>query len=418
MSSDYTPCTKRAADGIDDSGEGFVDCGMRALPSCLPLLVFAVGCARAPSPAPAPPPSPAPRAVAPLPRQRDLSPDVELRLRAAFQRSDAGDPAGALAAVRALSAASEGSCDLSERLAHLSRRLGAIDLAWRFARQAVRLQPESAAALWQLGLVERDLDETAAVGARFRKARDLAPDSVEPRLALADFLESEQHLALAEEERRALIALQPDNPAGWGLLATNLHRQDRWDDARAALETADRLAPGNPAVWTLRAQIDLDEASWIPERAAELRARARQALEEGMRTAPVPAGAFLLGRACEESGDARGARAAWERAYRDAPDQPGLRPRLARLRIRQGAREAGEALLTEERVHTQTREEFSRLLSRAAAAPEDPVRRRELARACDARGMAARARLEWGRLLETRPGDPEARARLAALAGR
>lgn len=388
---------------------------MRALLLCC-WITLAAGCAQKPAP-PSATPSPAAARVVALPRQFDLSADSAARLSAAYRMADDGDAAGALAAVRALEPSAAGSCDLSERLANLSRRLGAVDLAYRFARQAVRIQPKSAAALLQLGAVERDLDDVAAVGDRFREARDLAPDSAEPRLALAAFLESESHFAEAEPELRMLTALQPDNPAGWGLLATNLHRQERWDDARAALDAAERLAPGNPAVWTLRAQIDLDAAGRFPDQALALRARARNALEDGVKATPVPAGWYLLGRACEESGDHRGARAAWEEAYRLAPDQPGLRPRLGRLRIRQGATAAGEALLTEERVQTEVRETFSRLVSRAAAS-KDVARRRELARYCDSRGMAARARLEWGRLLEARPGDSEAKARLAALAGK
>lgn len=380
-----------------------------------PLLLTAIallplGCSKPPAPPAAKPP-----AVEPMPRKRDIQPEDAQRLQQAFEAFDSKDVRGTMALLGPLIAASAKSSDLSERLAHLTKRMGAIDLAWQFAIQALRIDPESPAALVGLAAIERELDWSAPVRRRLEKAKKLAPRSVEPRLALAEFLESEGQNTTAETELRELIAMAPDNPTGWGLLATNLHRQGRYDDARKALDDVDRRSPGLPSAVALRAQVDLDDASKRPQEAATLRERAKSALADAVKGDALPITWFLHGRALEETGDQRGARDAYEEAYKRDPDLNGLRTRLGRLRIRLGDTDGGEELIAEERTRTEEREELSRAISRSAADQENAEKHREVARLCEKRGNKARARLEWGLVLRTKKNDVEAMQRMKAL---
>ena len=48
-------------------------------------------------------------------------------------------------------------------------------------------------------------------------------------------------------------------PAGWGMLATNLHLQKRIAEARTVLEeAAKRSDPNDPAIWILSAKLDIE----------------------------------------------------------------------------------------------------------------------------------------------------------------
>jgi len=350
-----------------------------------------------------------------MPRKRDIQPEDEQSLQQAYKAFEAKDARGTMALLGPLIAASAKSSDLSERLAHLTKRMGAIDLAWQFAVQALRIDQESPAALVGLAAIERELDWPAPIRRRLEKAKKLAPRSVEPRLALASFLESEGQNTAAETELRELIAMAPDNPTGWGLLATNLHRQGRYDDARRALDEVERRSPGLPSTVALRAQVDLDDASKRPEEAGKLRERAKAALADAVKANAMPITWFLHGRALEETGDQRSARDSYEEAYKRDPDLNGLRTRLGRLRIRLGDTDGGEDLITEERVRTEEREELSRAISRSAADQEDAEKHRDVARLSEKRGNKARARLEWGLVLRTKKNDPEAIQRMKAL---
>ena len=344
-----------------------------------------------------------------------MAPEDEKRLQQAYEAFESGDRRATMVLLGPLITASAKSSDLSERLAHLTRRMGAIDLAWQFAIQAVRIDPESPAALVGLAAIERDLDWPAPVRRRLEKAKKLAPRSVEPRLALASFLESEGQDSTAEAELRELIALAPDNPTGWGLLATNLHRQARYDDARKALDEVDKRAPGLPSSFALRAQIDLDDAAKRPDAASALRESARKALASATGADGVPVIWFLRGRALEETGDLRGARDAYEEALKRDRNQTGLRTRLGRLRIRLGDPDGGDELITEQRLWTEDRETFSRAISRSAADQGNADLHREVAKLAEKMGNNARARLEWGLVLRTKKNDPEAVARMKAL---
>lgn len=363
-----------------------------------------------------PPQVAASKLVLPLPSNEDLTAEDEAEVNRAMVAIQERDIPTTLGMIRKLSPKSTTSADLSERLAATCRAFGEVDLAWRFAKQAVAIAPDSPSALLVLSVTESDLDWPGKVGERIKRIKQLAPNSVEPLLALATFYQAAAQYKEAEAEYRALIALDADNPAGWGMLAANLHLQKRLTDARAAnQEAAKRTGPDNPAIWVLEAKIDIDEAEANPSRAAELYKKALTSLEEGIKVAPVPAAYMALGRVREATGDLKGALDAFEKSYAMLPDQVGLRPRLARLRIRAGQTAKGEKLIAEEQKAVDSKDKLTRAVNGSGANLTDVERHRVVALEADKRKMSSRARLEWSIIAHLNPGDAQAEARLKTL---
>ncbi|MFM7321895.1 MAG: hypothetical protein ACKO5K_10290 [Armatimonadota bacterium] len=381
----------------------------------VPLLALA-GCRGKAAPPPAAVVTGKPVAIQPLRGKGDLPADAAPLVDQGLAAVQAKDLRTVSQVVTALAPRAASSADLAERLATICRAAGQVDLAWKFARLAVSVAPDSPSALLVLSVAETDLDWIAAVPERLKQIKKLAPFSVEPRLALATNLQAADQLKAAETEYRELIAMDPDNPAGYGMLANNLYMQERYDDARAAnVEAAKRGGPGNPAVWVLGARIDLDQAEADPKADPNRRKDALAALEAGCAHQPVPAALFLLGTAREADGDLKGARKAFEAAYTLMPDYPRLRPRLGRLRIRLKDVRGGEQLLAEERKAAEGRDALRRLVNVSGADLKDPELHRAVAKEADKRRMVARARLEWQLVALLAPGDTEAKNRLAAL---
>ena len=354
--------------------------------------------------------------VLPLPSNEDLTAEDEAEVNRAMVAIQERDIPTTLGIIRKMTPKSATSADLSERLAATCRAFGEVDLAWRFAKQAVAIAPESASALLVLSVSESDLDWPGNVGERIKRIKQLAPNSVEPLLALATFYQAAAQYKEAEAEYRGLIAMDADNPAGWGMLATNLHLQKRIADARGVLEeAAKRSDPNDPAIWILGAKLDIDEAEANPAQAAELYKKALASLEAGIQVAPVPAAYMALGRVREASGDLKGALDAFEKSYAMLPDQVGLRPRLARLRIRAGQTAKGDKLIAEEQKAVESKDRLTRAVNGSGANLSDVERHRVVAIEADKRKMSSRARLEWSIIAHLKPGDAQAEARLVTL---
>jgi tetratricopeptide (TPR) repeat protein len=380
----------------------------------LSMLIPISGCTSQQAPKPAQTASS--KLVLPLPSNEDLSAEDEAEVNRALVAVQERDIPTTLGIIRKMTPKSSTSADLSERLAATCRAFGEVDLAWRFAKQAVAIAPDSASALLVLSVTESDLDWPANVGERIKRIKQLAPNSVEPLLALATFYQAAAQYKEAEAEYRALIAMDADNPAGWGMLATNLHLQKRIAEARTVLEeAAKRSDPNDPAIWILSAKLDIDEAEANPAQADALYKKALASLEEGIKVAPVPAAYMALGRVREATGDLKGALDAFEKSYAMLPDQVGLRPRLARLRVRAGQTAKGEKLITEEQKAVESKDRLTRAVNGSGANLSDVERHRVVALEADKRKMSSRARLEWSIIAHLNPGDPQATKRLAVL---
>ena len=354
--------------------------------------------------------------VLPLPSNEDLTAEDEAEVNRALVAVQGGDIPTTLGVIRKLTQKSASSADLSERLAATCRAFGEVDLAWRFAKQAVAIAPDSASALLVLSVTESDLDWPGNIGERIKRIKQLAPNSVEPLLSLATFYQAGAQYKEAEAEYRALIVMDADNPAGWGMLASNLHLQKRIAEARGVLEeAAKRSDPNDPAIWILGAKLDLDEAEANPAQAAALYKKALASLESGIQIAPVPAAFMALGRVREATGDLKGALDAFEKSYAMLPEQVGLRPRLARLRIRAGQTAKGDKLIAEEQKAVESKDRLTRAVNGSGANLTDVERHRVVALEADQRKMSSRARLEWSIIAHLKPGDKQAEARLVTL---
>jgi len=354
--------------------------------------------------------------VLPLPSNEDLTAEDEAEVNRAMVAIQGRDIPTTLGIIRKMTPKSATSADLSERLAATCRAFGEVDLAWRFAKQAVAIAPDSASALLVLSVTESDLDWPGNIGTRIKRIKELAPNSVEPLLSLATFYQAGAQYKEAEAEYRALIVMDADNPAGWGMLASNLHLQKRITEARGVLEeAAKRSDPNDPAIWILSAKLDLDEAEANPAQAAALYEKALTSLEAGIQIAPVPAAYMALGRVREATGDLKGALVAFAKSYAMLPEQVGLRPRLARLQIRAGQTAKGEKLIAEEQKAVESKDRLTRAVNGSGANLTDVERHRVVALEADKRKMLSRARLEWSIIAHLKPGDVQAEARLVTL---
>lgn len=111
--------------------------------------------------------------------------------------------------------------------------------AW--LRKAVAADPVSAAARFGLGTVLQVRKQRDEAIAQFRRALELQPDSRVCRINIGVCLIDGGKLAEAELHFRDVIALEPDAPKGYANLGVALGRLDRYDEALAAFEHAERL---------------------------------------------------------------------------------------------------------------------------------------------------------------------------------
>ncbi len=128
-------------------------------------------------------------------------------------------------------------------LAHLAAQAGRLEQALAFQRRCTELQPQSAAAWFNLGYLHEQCGQPQEAEAAFRQAVAVSPGLDQAWYALGLVLiqqgkDAEALLALAENTR-----LQPLSPHGWVLMARAQQRLGRWSDC---LLTTDRLRGFDP----------------------------------------------------------------------------------------------------------------------------------------------------------------------------
>jgi tetratricopeptide (TPR) repeat protein len=183
----------------------------------------------------------------------------------------------------------------------------------------------------------------------------LLPDEVRAPLLLANELLARGDYAGAEREARAALEHRKDLPRGYLLLGLARRGLGDVDGARAALREALRRAPGNPAAHLALAECELslgdaaralrevkrareagapaDESALLAARAHLARGEVREAREalEVLAESERPVEALrLLGTIRLETGDASGARAAFEAALARGGPDPATLAGLAR----------------------------------------------------------------------------------------
>ena len=368
------------------------------------LLLVLAGCSVSPSPSGTPSPSVPRRVSAELVPTGDMPVEASVTVQALQAAQEARQSVKALSLAQALEPAAARSSDLSDFLGGFYLQQGALDRALPLVRQALALAPKSAAALLHLGQLEQELGYSKPAGEHLRAARELAPDVASVHLALARFLERELHLPEGEAERREAVALDPQNPGVLGELASNLIKQQRYDEAKKVLTEADRFAPDAPPGLLQRVEIAWEEARRGGGKPEERYAEMEKWLALCLKVAPgYPAALYGLGNLKAARGDDAGAQTALEEALARAPELEGLKIQLGQVLVRRGQRERGIKLIQEHRRAQERRETRDRLVSRVAMQPESSARRQELIRWCLANGEAARARLEQAELARQAP---------------
>ncbi len=123
------------------------------------------------------------------------------------------------------------------------RRAGQVDDAVETLRRATQLAPDSAALWHELGLAHREKGKMDEAAKAFEKAIALDGDLPEPHSNLGIVLLSSGNSRRAEAEFREAIRIQPDYADAHGNLANLLAGKGEFTDARNHFETALRLKP-------------------------------------------------------------------------------------------------------------------------------------------------------------------------------
>ena len=166
--------------------------------------------------------------------------------------------------------------------------------------------------------------------ARLDEARDLLTtaidentDSLNLRYARSIVSAEQGDMAAVEEDLRYILDLDGENTTALNALGyTMLNLTDRYSDAKALIEKAHSLEPGNPAI--------LDSLGWAYYRLGNLE-QARIYLQQAYDQFPDPEVAAHLGEVLWHLGDVERAKSLWRSALTDNPDDRTLRETLERL---------------------------------------------------------------------------------------
>jgi TolB-like protein/Tfp pilus assembly protein PilF len=218
---------------------------------------------------------------------------------------------------RALSAEADYAPALAE-IAHVEawyyRNIGPdparLQRAEQLAGRALALDPQLAVAHSALGQVYGDRYDYHRAESKFREALALQPDLPREWMLLAWSLTYQQPPRPEEAERaaREAIGLQPNLASAYYQLGRALTLQSRWSEAQAAFDYSRKLDPAFQAPLLGMAQVYLGQGQY-----AEAEAQIRRLLER--RDSQV--GRVLLAQVLAARGNATGALDSIERALRD-----------------------------------------------------------------------------------------------------
>jgi tetratricopeptide (TPR) repeat protein len=127
--------------------------------------------------------------------------------------------------------------------------------AARDFKTAIQLQPDYGEAHLGLAYADLQLHRPKPALTQLNSAQKLLGKSRAWRLARAEAFRQEQDYAHAEPEYRVALQEVPNDLPMQLAYADTLYRMRRFHESLAALETAQKLSPQDPAVYALRAQI-------------------------------------------------------------------------------------------------------------------------------------------------------------------
>ncbi len=345
------------------------------------------------------------------------SQDPVALLKAARILLESGDSRSALPRLKQLHTNPDLPTTIKAQIAGLYQQVGKVHLSYQMLNEVIRQEPENVEALLHLGYLEMSLGYRVAARTHLDQAAKLAPDRVEPLLAIAFYSDHDLGKREAEKYLRKAITLKPEQWTTHVILANNLTEQGRHQEALAVLQAlppdyAKEAAPLAQKARTLVAQSE--KAS--TEKKSQLMA-AEQCLKQALNKAPRDGSLYtLLGQVYRKLGQEQKAIAAFEQAYQINPIQPQLAWQYSQVLIRAKQQTKAEAILRDEKLRTKDDSSFQALvLKMGAGHNEDIALRRELARWCGSHQKLSRALLEWERILQDFPGDVEATQEIERL---
>ena len=120
---------------------------------------------------------------------------------------------------------------------------------------ALQLQPDYGEAHLGLAFADLQLHRPRPALIQLEAAQKLLGKSHELHLARAEAYRQEQDFAHAEPEYRAALDEKPNDLTTQLAFADTLYHMRRYEESIAALETASKLSPSDPAIYSLRAQV-------------------------------------------------------------------------------------------------------------------------------------------------------------------
>lgn len=161
------------------------------------------------------------------------------------------------------------------------------------------------------------------------------PGALDPQARQAPTLDGAVDRLAAELER------DPDNAEGWRLLGRSRKTQERYAEARAALERAHALAPEDPDL-----MVEYAEAITLASATRRIEGEASTLIDRALAKDPDnQRGLWFLGIRHMQAGEPAQAAAAWEKLLPrvDAATAEALRPQIAQARAAAGPPPAAQA---------------------------------------------------------------------------
>lgn len=195
---------------------------------------------------------------------------------------------------------------IAHLLGNLLHDAGELVEAESFLQRAVNAVPGNAAALNDLGRVQRTLRKFETALENFQLAVHHDPAFSVARLNLIAELDRSNHLNDALEECQALLNLEPENASAWFWQGKLAERLGDIDVSATAYERAAYLSPETASIWTNLGLVCLRQGNNSKAIACQQRAHA---------ITPLDALVHLnLGIALQSAGDITGALASYARS--------------------------------------------------------------------------------------------------------
>lgn len=335
---------------------------------------------------------------------RPDDPAAQLALAAAAQ--SAGQTDEARAAAQAAARLLPGDPTPTLALADIAQRARRYDEAIDLYRDALKASPNLPRAVSGLGLIYLTLGWTLDARTLLEAAVDAHPDDRPLKTALA--LACVQHSEFARAERLLLElrADAPDDPTLWGALSDLYLKASRPKEAIPILQAARAKDPAD-----IRPLVGLAQAHLA---AGDL-AAAEKAAGDGLALDPknLPLH-YHLALILQRTGRPADALPHLETVHAAAPDFENVRLLLGQAWIRAGRADEGRRLLDAYRRASADSTRRTRVNLQVSMKPRDPQAHLEMARIYQRENSVGRMRAELRRVLELRPGDPEATRLLKA----